>query len=166
MPLFHVEKEPLLDVDVELSKAQRIFEDRKARREKRRSLQASGDFLGVQGANPRTGYWDASTGTSSSEPSQISEETKRKLDREAHEIEESKRKWVEAQLKHEVELERVQRAREQKRKEREEQKKLEVRLKQRRRGKWRLSENGWSSVAEPDLSPIVQSLAGSPVRGQ
>jgi hypothetical protein len=165
MPVLHVEREPLLDVDVELSKAQRIFEDKKARREKRRSLQASGDFLGVQGANPRTGYWDVSTGTSSSEPSQMSEETKRKLDREAREIEESKRKWEEAQLKYEIELERVQRVREQKWKAKEAQKKLDARLRQRRHGKWRLSESGWSSVAEPDLSPIIQSLAGSPVRG-
>jgi predicted ribosome quality control (RQC) complex YloA/Tae2 family protein len=158
-------KQPLLDVDMEISKAQRMFEDKKARRERRRSLRDSADFLGVQGANPRTGYWDVSTGTSSSEPSQMSDETKRKLDQEAKDIEEKKGKWEEAQSKLEAELKRVQAIKDQKRKEKIEQKKLKVELKQRRHGKWRLSEDGWSSVAEPELSPIIQSLTGSPTRG-
>jgi len=53
-----------------------------------------------------------------------------------------------------------------KNKEKEEQKKVELKRRQRRHGRWRLSENGWSSVAEPELSPIQQSLAGSPVAGE
>ncbi|KAK2626402.1 hypothetical protein QTJ16_004664 [Diplocarpon rosae] len=137
----------------EATAAQQIFEDKKSRRQQRRSLKDSGDYLGVQGANPRTGYWDVSSG---SEPSQMSDETKRKLDEEARKVAEQKSRYEEAESKHRLELERVMSMREKK-------KKLEQKMKQRRRGKWKLSENGWSSVAEPDLSPIVQSLVGTPV---
>ncbi|KAL2061655.1 hypothetical protein VTL71DRAFT_7032 [Oculimacula yallundae] len=139
----------------QITTAQQTFEDKKNRRLQRRSLKESGDYLGVQGANPRTGYWDVSSG---SEPSQISEETKRKLDEEALEVAERKRRYEEAEKKHRVELQRVQTMRENK-------KKMEKKMKQRRRGKWQLSENGWSSVAEPNLSPIMQSVVGTPVAG-
>jgi hypothetical protein len=149
-----------------MTKTQKLFEDKKARREQRRSLRESGDFLGVQGANPRTGYWDVSSGTSGSEPSQTSEETKKKLDAEAKNIEEQKHKYEEAKAKHEAELVRVQTLRDNKKKEKEKRKTLELKIKQRRRGKWKLSEDGWRSVAEPELSPIVQSVVGSPARGQ
>jgi len=162
----NVEELLVLDQEDELTKAQRMFIDKKARRETRRSLRESGDFLGVQGANPRTGYWDVSTATSSSEPSQISEETRKKLDRQERDIEEQKRRYEEAQSKHQQELKRVLELREIKKKGKALEKELEMRLRQRRQGKWRLSENGWSSVAEPDLSPIVQSIAGSPSRGK
>lgn len=151
--------------EIEATKTQQIFEDKKTRRENRRSLRDSGDFLGVQGANPRTGYWDVSTATSSSEPSQISAETRKRLDKEARDIEEKKRMLDEAQMKHQQELQRVQILRDQKKRENAEKKRLELKARQRRYGKWRASENGWSSVAEPDLSPIVQSLIGSPIRG-
>jgi hypothetical protein len=53
-----------------------------------------------------------------------------------------------------------------KKKEKAQQKRIEMKMKQRRYGKWKLGEGGWSSVAEPDLSPIEQSLAGSPVVGK
>lgn len=164
MPVSEPGRDLPLDVDVELSKAQQIFEDKRIRREKRRSLRDSGDFLGIQGANPRTGYWDASTATSSSDPSQLSEETKKRLDKEAKDFEEDKRKWSEARMRHRLELQRVQTLLNQKKREKAEKKKLEMKAKQSRYGKWRRGENCWSSVAEPDLSPIVQSLAGSPTR--
>jgi hypothetical protein len=163
---------PLLSIDMpelensEMTKTQQMYEDKKARRQQRRSLRESGDFLGVQGANPRTGYWDVSSGTSSSEPSQMSEETKKKLDEEVRDMEEKKRKYEEAQAKHQAELSRVQSLLDDKKKEMEKRKKVELKMKQRRHGKWKLSEHGWSSVAEPELSPIVQSVVGSPARGR
>lgn len=149
-----------------VTKTQQIFDDKRSRREQRRSLQESGDFLGVQGANPRTGYWDVSDATSSSEPSQMSEETKLRLLQQAKDLAEQEKKFEEARVSHEKELEIFQDLKEVKKKEREEQKKLELRRRQWRRGKWRVSENGWSSVAEPELSPIQQSVAGSPIAGE
>ncbi|KUJ10231.1 uncharacterized protein LY89DRAFT_544485, partial [Mollisia scopiformis] len=147
----------------EITKTQQLFEDKKARREQRRSLQESGDFLGVQGANPRTGYWDISDVTSSSEPSQASEEARQLLAKQAREVAEKKRRYEEAQVMQQTELKRVQALRDAKKRDKLEQKRRELKMRQRGRGKWRLSENGWSSLAEPDLSPIEQSLAGSPV---
>lgn len=164
-PEVMAQTDPLLDLDAEVSKVQRMYLDKKARRAKRRSVRDSGDFLGVQGANPRTGYWDPSTGTSSSDPSQMSEETRRRIDQEANDLKEKKRKWEEAQIKLETELKRVQTIKDQKRSERAEQKKIDTRARQRRHGQWGLNDNGWSSVAEPELSTIIQSLAGTPMRG-
>ena len=156
-------KVPLLS---EMTRTQKIFEDKKAKREQRRSLRESGDFLGVQGANPRTGYWDVSSGTGSSEPSQMSEETMKKLEEEAKNIEEQKQKYDEAKAKHEAELVRVQALRDSKKKEKEKRKKMELKVKQRRYGRWKLGEEGWHSLAEPELSPIIQSVAESPGKGE
>jgi hypothetical protein len=147
----------------EITKTQQMFENKKARREQRRSLIESGDFLGVQGANPRTGYWDISDATSSSEPSQSSSEAHKMLAKQAHEVADKKRRYEQAQLEMQIELQRAQALRDAKKKDKLEQKRREMRMRQ--KGKWRLSENGWSSVAEPDLSPIEQSLAGTPVAG-
>lgn len=135
--------------------AQQMFEDRKSLREERRALRRSGDYLGVQGANPRTGYADPSA--SSTETSQMSEGTRRRLEREAHDLEERRRKFEEAHVKHRMNLEVAQRAKDAKRREKAERKKIEEGMRQRRLGRWRPDGNGWSSVAEPHLSPIVQS---------
>ena len=163
-----VSKMPLLKAEKGSpeSRIQKMFEDKKARREQRRSLRDSGDFLGVQGANPRTGYWDVSSGTSSSGPSQMSEETKKKLDEEAKNVEEQERRYEKAKAKHDAELSRVQTLRDNKKIEKEKRKKMELKMKQRRRGIWKLSEDGWHSLAEPELSPIIQSVAGSPGKGK
>ncbi|KAE9363430.1 hypothetical protein N431DRAFT_497298 [Stipitochalara longipes BDJ] len=147
----------------EITKTQQIFEDKKYQGEQRRRLQESGDFLGVQGANPRTGYWDISDATSSSEPSQMSEHTKLKLNQQARELAEQKKKYEEAQKSHRAELMRLEALKESKKREKEEHKKMDSRMRQRRHGKWRASETGWSSVFEPELSPIQQSEAGTPV---
>ncbi|KAH6673732.1 hypothetical protein B0J14DRAFT_54885 [Halenospora varia] len=48
-------------------------EDIKEVRERRKSFRKSGDFLGVQGANPRTGCWDSSVATSTTDECYISE---------------------------------------------------------------------------------------------
>jgi hypothetical protein len=150
----------------EITKAQRIFEDKKFQRDQRRYLRDSGDFLGVQGANPRTGYWDISDTTSSTEQSQMSEQTKLKLDQQVRELAKQKKKYEEAQKSHRAELMRLEALKELKKKEKEEQKKIESKMRQRRTGKWRATETGWSSVFEPELSPIPQSEPGTPVAGE
>lgn len=159
-------KETTEEGDLHRTKTQQMFEDKKLLREERRSLKESGDFLGVQGANPRTGYWDVSDATTSSDPSQVSDETKKKLGQQVRELNKLEKAYEEAQERHQTELTRVKTLREKRKKEKSEQKKIELKLRARRHGKWKLAENGWSSVAEPDLSPIEQSLAGSPVIGK
>ncbi len=151
----------------EITKTQQLFDEKRLRREQRRSLKESGDFLGVQGANPRTGYWDFSDATSSSEPSQMSENTKHKLDQQARELAEQKEKYEEIRKSHQEELKKIQTMKESKKREKEELKKCELKLRQRYiYGRWKLSENGWSTVAEPELSPIPQSVSGSPIVGE
>jgi hypothetical protein len=99
------------------AKAEQTFQDEKAaRREQRRSMQESGDYLGVQVPNPRTGYWDISD-TTNTDPSQISEGTKRNLDEKAREVDEQKKKYEEAQTKHQPELRNVLAIKEMKKKE-------------------------------------------------
>jgi hypothetical protein len=149
----------------EITKAQWIIEDKKFHRDQRRYLRDSGDFLGVQGANPRTGYWDISDTTSSTEQSRMSEQTKLKLDQQVRELAEQKKKYEEAQKSHRAELMRLEALKEFKKKEKEEQKKIDSKMRQRRTGKWRATETGWSSVFEPELSPILQSEPGTPVAG-
>lgn len=174
LPSLHLENEtlglqfqkPATDIheEGEVSNSQRIYEVKRSRREQRRSLVESGDFLGVQGANPRTGYWDISTGTTSSDPSQLSSKTRKKLQHQAKEVEEHWQNYAEAQEKYIAGLEMVQTLKRKKEAEKMEQKRRQLGLRQRRRGRWNAGENGWSSVAEPDLSPVVQSVAGSPVK--
>jgi hypothetical protein len=156
---------PIVALDV--GKTQQLFDNKKSHREQRRTLQESGDFLGVQGANPRTGVWDLSDNTaSSSAPSQVSQETKRKMDEHARQVKESEIRYEEAKLKQQAEMKRSEMLKDIKRKEKAERKKAEGKSKQKRRGKWMASDNGWSSVAEPTLSPILQSVVGTPLKGQ
>ena len=149
----------------ESSKAQQIYEDKKARREQRRSLKENGDFLGVQGANPRTGYWDPSVATSSTDPSQLSEQTKKKLDQQARDLAQQTRRYEEAKERHHTELKRVETIKAKKKQDKLDRKRREIKLRQRSKGKWKVSDVGWSSVVEPELSPITQSLVGSPNGG-
>ncbi|KAH8659111.1 hypothetical protein BGZ60DRAFT_117665 [Tricladium varicosporioides] len=48
-------------------------EDTKEVRQRRKSFRKSGDFLGVQGANPRTGCWDSSTATNTTDECYVSD---------------------------------------------------------------------------------------------
>jgi hypothetical protein len=137
------------------TKSTQVSDTKSARREQRRNLRASGDFLGVQGANPRTGYPDPSA--SSTETSHISEETKRKLVQLSEKVEEQRSRLHEAELQHQADLIIIQRSREAKRGEREERKKNDDIMRQQRIGRWKPDSNGWSSFIEPQLSPIVQS---------
>ncbi|KAF5645667.1 hypothetical protein F52700_2230 [Fusarium sp. NRRL 52700] len=127
--------------------------NRKARRkarEDRESLRESGDYLGVQGVNPQTSILDL---TSDSGESTLSSKTEQKLlnleaqaknalsaaERKAAEIE-----IVKVHLDHEVDKARRQ-------------EKAEKQLAASATAKWRRGTHQWSSVQEPDLSPIAQS---------
>ncbi|QGI60647.1 uncharacterized protein FFB20_03353 [Fusarium fujikuroi] len=127
--------------------------NRKARRkarEDRESLRESGDYLGVQGVNPQTGILDL---TSDSGQSTLSSKTEQKLlnleaqaksTLSAAERKEAEIEIVKIHLDHEVAKAR--------RKE-----KAEKQLAASATAKWRRGTHQWSSVQEPDLSPIAQS---------
>ncbi|KAM5377759.1 hypothetical protein ACJA88_006440 [Fusarium oxysporum] len=127
--------------------------NRKARRkarEDRESLRESGDYLGVQGINPQTGILDF---TSDSGESTLSSKTEQKLLNlkaqaknalSAAERKEAEIEIVKIHLDHEVEKARRQ-------------EKAEKQLEASVTAKWRRGTHQWSSVQEPDLSPIAQS---------
>ncbi|KAL5595536.1 hypothetical protein FOVSG1_009225 [Fusarium oxysporum f. sp. vasinfectum] len=133
--------------------------NRKARRkarEDRESLRESGDYLGVQGINPQTGILDL---TSDSGESTLSSKTEQKLLNleaqaknalSAAERKEAEIEIVKIHLDHEVEKARRQ-------------EKAEKQLAASATAKWRRGTHQWSSVQEPDLSPIAQSRRSTSV---
>ncbi|CAJ0549054.1 Ff.00g026670.m01.CDS01 [Fusarium sp. VM40] len=122
---------------------------RKAR-EERNSLRESGDYLGVQGINPQTGVLDVTSDSGESILSVKTEQKLKKLEAQARhassaaERKEAEIEIVKIHLDHDVkklrDLERTEKG-----------------LAASATGKWRKGTHQWSSVQEPDLSPIAQS---------
>jgi hypothetical protein len=150
--------------------SQQMFEDKRTRREQRRSYRSSEDFLVIAGANPRTGYWDVTTTvtstSSSSDPSARARQREKEIEENRRKMEAAKKELEEALVRREKEVgERERRKRESR--VRRERRRREVRLKHmksREGGRWRSEGEGWNMVVEPELSPITQSLAGSSPR--
>jgi hypothetical protein len=152
-----------------LKRSQQIFEEKKARREERRSFRKSDDFIGVQGVNPRTGYPDPSTGTSSSAGDVVSESARQKLEEDEKRMATAGREYKAALERRENEIRRLEMERERRRREkreRAEKKRTQLRARVKKDGRWRNDGNTWSMVTEPGLSPIVQSIAGTPIHGK
>ncbi|PTB61147.1 hypothetical protein M431DRAFT_527108 [Trichoderma harzianum CBS 226.95] len=122
----------------------------KARQRERRSLRESGDYLGVQGVNPHTGELDVMSPSGSSAGSPVSHhETPRRILRTWHNVLKSHKSRDspsrdDAGIEHEDH--RVARSLRGKKKVRELNKAV------------RWMRRGQSSLQEPDLSPIAQSL--------
>ncbi|KAF5987839.1 hypothetical protein FBULB1_1758 [Fusarium bulbicola] len=123
---------------------------RRKAREDRESLRESGDYLGVQGINPQTGILDLtsdsgeSTLSSKTEQRLLSLEAQAKNALSAAERKEAEIEIVKVHLDHEVAKARRQ-------------EKAEKQLAASATAKWRRGTHQWSSVQEPDLSPIAQS---------
>lgn len=150
--------------------SQQMYENKRARREQRRSYRSSEDFLAVAGANPRTGYWDPSVNVTSTSSSS---DRSARVRQRGIDIEENRRKMEAAKKELEDALERREREmreRDVRRREsriRRERKREEVRRKEMRSregARWRSEGEGWSMVVEPGLSPITQSVAATPRR--
>lgn len=141
--------------------SQQMYDQKRLRREQRRSYRSSEDYLTIAGANPRTGYWDVNTAigsTSSSEAADRARQREAEIAENRRRLEAAKRELEEALARREAE-DRERDAKRERRRERDEAKR-EKRV--REAGRWRPEGDGWRMVAEPNLSPIVQSLAGSP----
>lgn len=141
----------------ETSDTVKIFKDRKEARRQRRELKASGDYLGVQGVNPQTGELDVLTPTSSSEsPTLFPPVMTAALTNSASNVRTAKQAYQEARSQHKAEIQRAQAAHEQDKHDKAQRQKDVIRVEQ-RQVRWRKDEARWSSVAEPNLSPIAQS---------
>ncbi|KAM0563647.1 hypothetical protein ACHAPJ_001373 [Fusarium lateritium] len=122
---------------------------RRARRE-RESLRESGDYLGVQGINPQTGVLDVTSDSGESAMSARTEQRLKQLKTQvrnassAAERKEAENEIIKIHLDHDAtKLRRRERA----------EKQLAALI----TGKWRRGTHQWSSIQEPDLSPIAQS---------
>lgn len=142
--------------------SQAMYDQKRLRREQRRSYRSSEDYLTISGANPRTGYWDVNTAigsTSSSEAANRAQQREMEIAENRRRLESAKQELEEALGRREAE-DREREVKRARRREREEAKRKEKR--NREAGRWKAEGGGWTMVVEPGLSPIVQSLAGSP----
>ncbi|OBT78946.1 hypothetical protein VF21_02860 [Pseudogymnoascus sp. 05NY08] len=142
--------------------SQQMYDQKRLRREQRRSYRSSEDYLTIAGANPRTGYWDVNTAigsTSSSEAADRARKREVEIAENRRRLEAAKQELEEALARREAE-DRERDAKRARRRERDEARRREK--KGREAGRWRTEGDGWRMVAEPGLSPIVGSLAGSP----
>ncbi|KAK2072494.1 hypothetical protein P8C59_006844 [Phyllachora maydis] len=114
-------------------RSQELFEAKREARRQRRILKQTGDFLGVQGVNPHTGVLDMLTPTTAS-----SETVTDPIDRAVHPAQpQATHARPEARERYRHEGSREHKT------------------------AWRREHGLWSSVAEPQLSPIAQSSTNS-----
>ncbi|KAI0429374.1 hypothetical protein F5Y09DRAFT_259841 [Xylaria sp. FL1042] len=134
-----------------------VLKTKEDTRKHRRSLKESGDWLGVQGADPYSGEFAVLTPTStmSSETTPIS--TKVRLAELSWRQRAAKLAYEQARLEEVTERERILLQKGQSKLEKMEHAKEELRHSQRDYPTWSQHKRRWSSAAEPDLSPIPQS---------
>lgn len=118
-----------------------LYLERRDKRQQRRSLKESGDYLGVQGINPSTGEMDVLTPSSGSTPSS-------QFASLAQSVQDKRGAY-----------ERAKKALRAEKMRRWEMDKEALKKERKRKVKWAKAGSGWSSVIEPDLSPISGSSA-------
>lgn len=136
------------------------FDAKREARRLRRSLKESRDFLGVQGVNPHTGVMDVLTPTSSS-PTDRTMMSAPEAKAHSESMSELRAGYPRAPRTGDAEeasLERL--GKEQEQLDKTQRKKVSIRALH-QRVRWRKDTNQWSSVAEPDLSPIADASTRS-----
>lgn len=161
-------------------------EERKRRRDARRSFRESEDFLGVQGVNPRTGRKDPSGATSITADTLVTRLTvggsldlggsvdmgsldlgsvgtgvRIRVEERKQEVRELRGRYVRAKERFKEEVRVIKRERRERKfginTGRREAQISEAGVKRRdKEAKWMLSENGWNSVFSPDPTPVVE----------
>jgi len=157
---FRSMNEPLStpEAQEEQSRTQQLFRSKREARRLRQGLKESGDFLGVQGVNPETGEMDVLTPTTTSS-SVVTLPSAPELGGLVQMVRDTKQAYRDAKRQHESEMRRFVSRREVEKLEKLEKLESEkeaIRLEQ-RHIRWRKEAGQWSSVAEPNLSPIAQS---------
>ena len=137
-----------------------LFLSKQESRHRRRTLKATGDFLGVTGVNPRTGEMDVITPTTSSDEVTTAAtgagQSGTTLDEADLQLARLAECASQAQKEHEAARRDAEQRRHQKQRNRAERHKEAIRAAQ-QQVKWRREESQWSSVADPGLIPIAQS---------
>ncbi|KAI0876884.1 hypothetical protein GGS24DRAFT_197923 [Hypoxylon argillaceum] len=127
-------------------------------RKQRRDLKESGDWLGVQGADPYSGEFAVLTPTSTVSSELTSPSTKKRLAELSLRQKTAKLAYQQAKLDEITEREMILLQKEQSKLEKIELAKDELRQQQQGYPTWNQHKRRWSSAAEPELSPIPQSI--------
>ncbi|KAI0159634.1 hypothetical protein GGR57DRAFT_499959 [Xylariaceae sp. FL1272] len=138
-----------------LSDALKTKEDARRRR---RSLKESGDWLGVQGADPYSGRHIVLTPTDTVSSDMTTPSAKSRLRSLSRKKKAAKLAYDQALLEEETEREKNVVLKERSKLEKMERAKAELRQQSDQMAKWSQHKRQWSSAAEPNLSPIAQSL--------
>lgn len=149
----HEEPRPMTRTEIS-----RMLKAKEESRRSRRSLKESGDWLGVQGADPYSGEFAVLTPTSTVSSETTPPFAKERLAELSRRQEDAKLAYDQAKLEAEEEREKVILRKGQSKIEKMERVKEKLRQKQRDLPTWSQHKRRWSSAAEPDLSPIPQSI--------
>ncbi|KAI0848281.1 hypothetical protein F5Y00DRAFT_238752 [Daldinia vernicosa] len=134
-----------------------ILQSKEETRRNRRSLKESGDWLGVQGADPYSGQFSVLTPTDTLSSETTSTSTRTKLAGLARKKKAAMLEYEQLRLLEEQEKDKARLDRDQAKLDKIERVKEELR-RQHQFAKWSQHKRNWSSAAEPNLSPIAQSL--------
>ncbi|KAI0152349.1 hypothetical protein F4776DRAFT_659275 [Hypoxylon sp. NC0597] len=135
----------------------KLLKSKEETRRNRRSLKESGDWLGVQGADPYSGEYTVLTPTDTLSSDTTPSSTRSKLAGLARKRKAAKLEYEQIRLAEEREKEKASLDREQAKLNKIERVKEDLR-RQQQFTKWSQHKRQWSSAAEPNLSPIAQSL--------
>ncbi|KAI1210844.1 uncharacterized protein F4807DRAFT_420599 [Annulohypoxylon truncatum] len=134
-----------------------LFKSKEMSRKNRRSLKESGDWLGVQGADPYSGKFPVLTPTETPSSETTSSSTRGRLAGLSRKKKAAKLEYEQAKLLEEQEKDKARLDKEKAKLDKIEHAKEELR-RQNSSTKWSQHKRQWSSAAEPSLSPIAQSL--------
>ncbi|TGJ83316.1 hypothetical protein E0Z10_g5468 [Xylaria hypoxylon] len=127
-------------------------------RKHRLGLKESGDWLGVQGADPYSGEFAVLTPTSTVSSETTPTSVKKRLAELSQRQTTAKLAYEQAKIEEETEKEKVLLQKGQSKLQKMEHVKEELRQQQLEIPTWSQHKRRWSSAAEPDLSPIPQSI--------
>ncbi|KAI2469371.1 hypothetical protein F4781DRAFT_220676 [Annulohypoxylon bovei var. microspora] len=134
-----------------------LLKSKEMARKNRRSLKESGDWLGVQGADPYSGLFSVLTPTDTPSSETTNTSTRSRLAGLSRKKKTAKLEYEQAKLLEEQEKDKAKLNKEQAKLDKIERVKEELR-RQNQFTKWSQHKRQWSSAAEPNLSPIAQSL--------
>lgn len=153
---------PFKRTDRHLSAAetQHLLRRKQRSQRKHRELKASGDWLGVTGANPQTGQYNVLTPTDSASSDLTPPSTKIEMKKLTKRVQQAERNYENAKTMEDAAKERHMKKKAQIKLDKIELAKAEI---QQQHGplEWKRREREWSSVREPGLSPIAQSFTNT-----
>ncbi|KAK7958289.1 hypothetical protein PG996_010271 [Apiospora saccharicola] len=154
---------PFKQTDRHLSAAetQHLLKRKQRSQRKYRELKASGDWLGVTGANPQTGQYNVLTPTDSASSDLTPPSTKTKMRKLTKRVQQAERDYENAKAMEDAAREGHMQKKAQMKLDKIELAKVEIQQQQHGPLEWKRRDREWSSVREPGLSPIAQSFTNT-----